>query len=47
MGLNPAVVGDHGNPDDKTIKWFNERFNAEKNFFIERYFSPQKEVFYQ
>ena len=38
MGLNPAIGGDHGKPNDKTINWFNERFDKEKLIFIKNTF---------
>ena len=33
MGLNPAVVGDHGDVKDDAISWFNERYITEKAYF--------------
>ena len=38
MGLNPAVVGDHGESNSITEKWFEDRFLSEMTFFNNRCF---------
>ncbi len=40
MGLNPAVVGDHGDLKDDAISWFDDRYTTEKAYFQYDGFSP-------
>lgn len=40
MGLNPAVVGDHGDVKDDAISWFDDRYTTEKAYFQYDGFSP-------
>ena len=42
MGLNPALKGHHGDPDDLMVNYFNERFYNEIKVFKDRSFNLKK-----